>query len=341
MLVSFLPVLVLAIDNGLGNTPSLGWRSYNAFGGRVNQPMMEAMMDAMVDRSRLVDGKPASLLDLGYKHVGLDGGWNFCFVENHTFHWASDGRPVWNAGFPDPTAMVAKAHALGLSPGWYLNNCGCAENHFEGEMIDRVMRGSVRMLAEQGWDGVKFDSCSQFHNLSRWAELINETGRPVLIENCHQGGFTPGMRQWQGYLTNGTSYSHYLGMFYALQAATPLSNISLADCRARCDALGTSCGGFCFEGTEPQPQSLLETCYLGGQGVHPNEMDMSNSNYCRGDQTPSDCPYNLCVARSNFSGAVSHRCIPCQCTDASMRHSHGTDALGTESPATLARRSRA
>ena len=28
-------------------------------------------MDAMVDKSRSVDGKPTSLLDLGYKHVGL------------------------------------------------------------------------------------------------------------------------------------------------------------------------------------------------------------------------------------------------------------------------------
>ena len=65
-------------------------------------------------------------------------------------------------------------------------------------MVDLVMRGSVKMLADQGWDGVKFDSCSMFHNLTKWAELINATGRPVLIENCHQGAYTPGMQQWQG-----------------------------------------------------------------------------------------------------------------------------------------------
>lgn len=82
--------------------------------------MMTEMMVAMADRSRTVDGKPTSLLDLGYKHVGLDGGWNQCFADNHTFHWASDGRPVWNSGFPDPAAMVDKAHKLGLLPGWYL-----------------------------------------------------------------------------------------------------------------------------------------------------------------------------------------------------------------------------
>ena len=79
-----------------------------------------------------------------------------------------------------------------------LNNCGCAENHFDADTVDLVMRGSVKMLADQGWDGVKFDSCSMFHNLTKWAELINATGRPVLIENCHQGAYTPGMQQWQG-----------------------------------------------------------------------------------------------------------------------------------------------
>lgn len=109
---------IAAINNGLGLTPPLGWRSYNAFGGRPTQAVMEATMEAMVDRSRLVAGQPMSLRDLGYVHVGLDGGWNQCFSENHTFHWASDGAPVWNDAFPAPKKMVAKAHALSLSPGW-------------------------------------------------------------------------------------------------------------------------------------------------------------------------------------------------------------------------------
>ena len=118
-----LPLLALlatahALDNGLGLLPPLGWRSYNAFGGRPTQAIMEAMMSAMVDRSRTVEGQPTSLLDLGYDRVGLDGGWNYCFPENHTFHWASDGRPVWNNAFHDPKGMVDKAHELGLFPGW-------------------------------------------------------------------------------------------------------------------------------------------------------------------------------------------------------------------------------
>ena len=59
------------IDNGVGLTPPLGWRSYNAFGGRPTQAMMLEMMDAMVDKSRTVDGKPTSLLELGYDRVGI------------------------------------------------------------------------------------------------------------------------------------------------------------------------------------------------------------------------------------------------------------------------------
>jgi hypothetical protein len=32
---------------------------------------MEKMMEAMADKSRLVDGKPTSLLELGYNNCGL------------------------------------------------------------------------------------------------------------------------------------------------------------------------------------------------------------------------------------------------------------------------------
>ena len=146
-----------ALDNGLATTPPLGWRSFNAvslparcrrrpptvmktrpnfqcvsgcrqFWGIIDQVKMETTMDALVGRSRMVGGRPTSLLELGYRHVGLDGGWNYCYPNNKTFHQA-DGTPVWcdwakgrpcqgNVSFPSPQDMVAKAKRLGLSPGW-------------------------------------------------------------------------------------------------------------------------------------------------------------------------------------------------------------------------------
>ena len=107
-----------------------------------------------------------------------------------TFH-LKDGTPVWNDRFPDPQAMVDKAHDLNLLPGWYLNNCGCQNHIADPSLIETIMAGSVKALAKFGFDGVKFDSCSQFHNLTHWAQLLNATGRKVLIENCHQGGYAP------------------------------------------------------------------------------------------------------------------------------------------------------
>ena len=55
---------------------------------------METIMDTMVNRTRKVGGKGMSLLDLGYDRVGVDGGWNYCFPSNKTFHW-KDGTPIW------------------------------------------------------------------------------------------------------------------------------------------------------------------------------------------------------------------------------------------------------
>ena len=71
-----MPVAVVTgIDNGLGLTPPMGWRSWNLYGKNVNQSAMERIMDAMVSRERTVDGVPTSLCDLGYCDVGLDDNW--------------------------------------------------------------------------------------------------------------------------------------------------------------------------------------------------------------------------------------------------------------------------
>jgi len=53
------------------------------------------------------------------------------------------------------------------------------------------MEKSAAAVGEYGFDGLKLDSCSQFNNLTWWAELLNKTGRHILIENCHQGGLNP------------------------------------------------------------------------------------------------------------------------------------------------------
>jgi hypothetical protein len=41
-----------ALDNGLARTPPMGWRSWNAYGSKINQDLMENAAEMMVDSSR-------------------------------------------------------------------------------------------------------------------------------------------------------------------------------------------------------------------------------------------------------------------------------------------------
>lgn len=93
--VSCFLAAVFAIDNGLGRKPPMGWRSWKCvrsrrvfvchlsppltstfprslYGANVNQDLIMGIMTGMTSRRNMVDGKPTSLLDLGYITVGLD-----------------------------------------------------------------------------------------------------------------------------------------------------------------------------------------------------------------------------------------------------------------------------
>lgn len=63
-------------------SPPMGWRAWyasNAHGLKdPTQKFVEASMEAMADRSRLVDGVPTSLADLGYTRASVDGRYLAC-----------------------------------------------------------------------------------------------------------------------------------------------------------------------------------------------------------------------------------------------------------------------
>ena len=108
-------------------SPPMGWRAWyasNAHGLKdPTQAFVEQSMEAMADRSRLVDGVPTSLADLGYTRASVDGRYLGCKADekfackydcggvNGSYHDA-EGRPVLNiSNFPDVAAMVEKAHS--------------------------------------------------------------------------------------------------------------------------------------------------------------------------------------------------------------------------------------
>ena len=148
-------------------------------GPRVTQAKMEAAMEALAKKW---DGGQQSLADLGYATAGLDDAWQACGTGvDGSFH-DRQGAPLVNTTkFPDMGAMVKKAHALGLKSGFYINNCICGENMWRGNASweQVVYEGTVKAIVDWGFDGVKVDGCSQFANMSKWAELFNASGEHI------------------------------------------------------------------------------------------------------------------------------------------------------------------
>merc|ERR1719469_1328571 len=104
----------------------MGWRPWNAYAEKIDDDVMRTSVDKMTSRARLVDGKPTSLADLGYVHIGIDDNWQACGTGwQGSFH-AQDGTPLVNTSrFPDLKALVNYGNNKGVKMEWYNVNCIC------------------------------------------------------------------------------------------------------------------------------------------------------------------------------------------------------------------------
>ena len=75
-----------SLNNGLARTPPLGWRSWNCYWFDVNQTIMKEVVDALLDKSRTVNGVATSLAEIGYSDAGIDDGWQHCNYYQGLFH---------------------------------------------------------------------------------------------------------------------------------------------------------------------------------------------------------------------------------------------------------------
>lgn len=166
-------------------------------------------MDKMTNKDRMVDGKPTSLVDLGYDNCGLDDAWQACGAGEKGTFYDKTGKPIVNTStFPSLKAMTDYGHSKGLHVGWYLNNCicGCGPGTFDAHSTPtrtQIYQGCVDSVVEYGFDGVKFDSCSPFHNMTMWSSMLEAKGHPTLNENCHNSDFQDPCQQAKACPTSG------------------------------------------------------------------------------------------------------------------------------------------
>lgn len=108
-----------------------------------------------------------------------------------------------------------------------------------------MYQSDVAALTEFGFDAVKLDGCGTQRDLDQWSTLLNGTGRPVMIENCHWGGTVPNQTwcPWNFFRTSGdvrASYGSVVGnLMTTVQWAE--KGLSKPGCWAYPDMLEVGC----------------------------------------------------------------------------------------------------
>jgi hypothetical protein len=130
-------------DNGVAETPPMGWSSWNTFRNHIDQDMIMETANAMVN---------SGLLDAGYKYLNLDDCWQSSMRD-------SDGKLqgdlcTFSRGIPQ---LIKDVNELGLKVGLYSSNgtltCEDMPASLGNEELD------AKTLASWGCEFFKYDFC--------------------------------------------------------------------------------------------------------------------------------------------------------------------------------------
>jgi hypothetical protein len=138
---------------------------------------------------------------------------------------------------------------------------------------------------EFNFSGIKLDGCGPHPNLTRWAEALNASGRAVLVREKQIGGSGGSLDPPRPLLT----HLHTVHTAYSECLPTRLNPLAERTCFS---------------------QVLVEDCHWGstvplGRGGGGVAVGPQDDGFCRGLDTPSECPYNLYRA----SGDTINTCL--------------------------------
>ena len=151
-------------DEMIGQTPPMGWNSWNCWGLTVTQDKVMASAQALIDKG---------LADYGYSYINIDDGWEAAERND-------DGTLDANEKFPSMKGLVDWLHERGLKFGIYsapgATTCGGYLGSLGYEKED------AEVWNQWGVDYLKYDWCSY----ERVREQENDWGfasciRPYLL----------------------------------------------------------------------------------------------------------------------------------------------------------------
>jgi len=165
----------LALDNGLGRTPQMGWNSWNKFACGINEKLIKDTIDTLVENG---------FVEAGYKYINLDDCWQIKRDANGKIVADPDAFP---SGIK---ALADYAHQKGMKFGLYsdagTNTCQGRPGSIGYEEID------AKTYAEWGVDYLKYDNCyadprtpEERYPIMR--DALNKSGRPIFYSMCEWG----------------------------------------------------------------------------------------------------------------------------------------------------------
>ncbi len=166
-----------AQEQNLGQTPPMGWNSWNHFACKVTDADVRAAADAIASNG---------MKEAGYIYVNVDDCWQGQRDEKGVI------RP--NEKFPDMKALGEYIHGKGLKFGIYSSpgpkTCARYEGSYGHEEDD------ARQYAAWGVDYLKYDWCSadrvykpdQMQAAYRkMTDALHHAGRPIVLSLCQYG----------------------------------------------------------------------------------------------------------------------------------------------------------
>ncbi|SFR92828.1 alpha-galactosidase [Halomicrobium zhouii] len=172
-----------AHDQGLSQTPPMGWNSWNTFGCDIDEGLIRDTADAMV-----TSGMAAA----GYEYVNLDDCWMA-----HTRD--SNGDLVANTTrFPSGMAALAEyVHDQGLEIGLYesagTEPCASENNQYSAPGCLNNEYNDANTFARWGIDYLKYDNCGGHGGQSAWerflrmSDALDQSGRDIVYSQCSWG----------------------------------------------------------------------------------------------------------------------------------------------------------
>ena len=101
--VLFFPLATVSLDNGVGRTPPLGWNSWNAFKGKLDEKVVKQTADLLVS---------TGLAAKGYVYVNMDDTW--AEERDKVTHKLVASTKKFPSGIP---SLASYVHSKGLKFG--------------------------------------------------------------------------------------------------------------------------------------------------------------------------------------------------------------------------------